>query len=195
MVTFLKFVKENSYHDLKLVRNWHSYNSKWHTPEQNSWDLNGLLYQALYFGNLENQVRMMLTSGKYVVLVESFKSITHTHTHTPPYTQIVLELQKRNWEHEFLFVFAIQLVKNTLDVHGLHQDYLVLFHFLFFIEFVRQHWLIKLYKFQVYNSTYNTSSVYCAVCLPPQVKSPSITIYPSSILFYIFYMKVFCFFF
>ena len=92
-------------------------------------------------------------------------------------------------------MFAIQLVKNTLDVHGLHQDYLVLFHFLFFIEFVRRHWLIKLYKFQVYNSTYNTSSVYCAVCLPPQVKSPSITIYPSSILFYIFYSESVLFFF
>ena len=32
---------------------------------------------------------------------------------------------------------------------------------------------------------YNTPSVYCTVCSPPQVKSPSITIYPPFTLSYL----------
>ena len=32
---------------------------------------------------------------------------------------------------------------------------------------------------------YNTSSIYCIVCSPPQVKSPSFTLYPPSTYFYL----------
>ena len=111
-VIFLKFIKGNSYQGVKLVerriRNSHSYNAELHTPEQNFWYLNSDLYQALYSANLLNQVRILLTSGDYMMLVEAFSGITHTHTHTHTHahacmhtpttfhTPIVSELQKGN---------------------------------------------------------------------------------------------------
>ena len=44
------------------------------------------------------------------------------------------------------------------------------------------HWLIKLHRFQVYNSI---THHLCIVCSPPQIKSPSITIYLPFTLFYL----------
>lgn len=70
----------------RRIRNSNSYNTELHTPEQNFWYLNSDLYQALYSGNLVNQVRILLTSGDYMMLAEAFSSITHTHTPQPPST-------------------------------------------------------------------------------------------------------------
>ena len=86
----------------RRIRNSNSYNTELHTPEQNFWYLNSDLYQALYSGNLVNQVRILLTSGDYMMLAEAFSGITHTHTHTHTHTPttfhtpIVSELQRGN---------------------------------------------------------------------------------------------------
>ena len=58
-----------------------------------------------------------------------------------------------------------------------------LFNSLFFI-FIKciAHCLIQLYKFQVYNSVMNTSSVYCIMCSPPKVKSTSVSMCPPLVL-------------
>lgn len=60
----------------RRIRNSNSYNTELHTPEQNFWYLNSDLYQALYSGNLVNQVRILLTSGDYMMLAEAFSGIT-----------------------------------------------------------------------------------------------------------------------
>ena len=125
-VLFLKFIKRNSHHGVKLVergiRNSNSYNTELPALKQNFWCLNSDLYQALCFGNLENQVRVLLTTGDYMMLVEAVNGI-HTHTYTPAtlHTPIVSELQKENWGHEFLFkLILLSWVKNTSDSLGLH---------------------------------------------------------------------------
>ena len=50
------------------------------------------------------------------------------------------------------------------------------YYFFHFIEFIGVRVVKNLYGFKVHNS--KTSSVHCIVCSPPQVESPSITIYP-----------------
>ena len=40
------------------------------------------------------------------------------------------------------------------------------------------HWLTKFCRFQVHNSTDFISTLCCILCLPPQVRPPSITVYP-----------------
>ena len=125
-VIFLKIIKGNSYHGVKLVerriRNSNSYNTELHTLEQNFWYLNSDLYQALCFGNLENQIRYINNRGLYDA-GRSCQWYTHTHTYTPAtlHTPIVSELQKENWGHEFLFkLILLSWVKNTSDSLGLH---------------------------------------------------------------------------
>ena len=47
--------------------------------------------------------------------------------------------------------------------------------FLIFIEFLGWCCLIELYRFQMCNSITHHLYVYCVVCTPPQLKSPSVT--------------------
>ena len=50
------------------------------------------------------------------------------------------------------------------------------------------HWLMKLHRFQVYNSIILHLYVYCIVCSPPLVKSPSNAIYSPFTLLYLHHL-------
>ena len=54
-------------------------------------------------------------------------------------------------------------------------DALRWFTYLFKLNLLGWHWLIRLYSFQVH--FYDTWSVHCIVCPPPKVKSSSVTLY------------------
>ena len=58
-----------------------------------------------------------------------------------------------------------------------HINYIKIYLFyFFFMELLVWHCLIKLCRFQVYNSIRH--HWYIVLCSPPQVRSPSITVYP-----------------
>ena len=59
------------------------------------------------------------------------------------------------------------------------------FSFNFLIEFIEWGSIVSKVMQVAEVQFYNIPSVYCTVCSPPEVKSPSITIYPSFTLSYI----------
>ena len=61
--------------------------------------------------------------------------------------------------------------------------HVVLFFFAFSLNLLGWHWLIKLYRFQVYISTIH--HLYIVLCVPTPSQVSSITIYPCFTLFYV----------
>ena len=70
----------------------------------------------------------------------------------------------------FKMIFVLKLTCSK-EKNG----FIIIFKFLK-LNLLERDWLIQLFRFQVYNST--TRHLYSVLCSPPQVKSPSITIYP-----------------
>ena len=136
-VIFLKFIKGNSYHGVKLVerriRNSNSYNTELHTLEQNFWYLNSDLYQALCFGNLENQIRVLLTTGDYMMLVEAVNGIhTHTHTHQPPSIHQLFQNYRKKIEDMSFYLNLYCWVESR--IHQILLGYTELIFFFFFLN-------------------------------------------------------------
>ena len=79
-----------------------------------------------------------------------------------------------------LYVFTSSSLWACLSVSKFHLcifKFFKYFNFFLFIEFIGVTLANKIIQASG-AQFYNTSSVYCAVCSPSQVKSPSITIYP-----------------
>ena len=134
-VLFLKFIKRNSHHGVKLVergiRNSNSYNTELPALKQNFWCLNSDLYQALCFGNLENQVRVLLTTGDYMMLVEAVNGIhTHTHTHQPPSIHQLFQSYRKKIEDMSFYLNSYCWVESRIHQILLGYTELIFFFFL-----------------------------------------------------------------
>ena len=109
-------------------------------------------------------------------------------------------------KHGTSFFHLFRFFLSTITIFSVY----ILYHFLkIFVKFMGWHWLIKVYRFRVYNTLFllnllgwhwliklyslqvylfyntHTSSVHCIVWSPPQVRSPSVTSYPPFTLSYL----------